>query len=223
MEIGLERSELRAKHLREQLSKLDGQPLKKYLAARAMENVSEGAMVAVTAAKTNKILDIGFNVAEDLILDNFGFFLAGLIRTPINAQTTFVMVDVTGANMTFGVGGTYPFCHTNSIYGTWLQVGTGTTPAARGDYIIETAFGTAPENARFGSSPGGYGAGSGSLSFSGAVSAGGSGTVNEQGFFMQGFNTSQQNKIVMWFHDILGSGVAFVAGNTINASYGVTL
>ena len=180
-------------------------------------------MVAVTAPKTHKILDIGFNCADDLILDNFGFFLAGLIRTPINAQTTFVLLDVTNTNQTVGVGGTYPFCHTNSIYGTWLRVGSGTTPAAPGNYEIETAFGTAPENARFGTSPGGYGAGSNALSFSGAVSAGGSGTVNEQGFYMQGFNTSQQNKIFMFFHDILPSGVAFVAGQTINSSYGVTL
>ena len=31
MEIGIERAEMRAKQLREQLKKLDGQPLKKYL------------------------------------------------------------------------------------------------------------------------------------------------------------------------------------------------
>ena len=61
--------------------------------------------------------------------------------------------------------------------------------------------------------------------FSEAISAGGSGTVNETGFF--GYWWFQDNSgtlhTYMLFHDILGAGVAFVAGNTINLSYATTM
>lgn len=194
--------------------------------------VSESAFVTCLQPKTNKILDIGFNRPNDLILDNFGTFIAALIRQPSTGSSpSFSLTDVTNSAQTFMIYSNAPATNTTLAFGydnagstgTQIQLGSGTTAAARTNYAIQTAFGTAPENARFATGAGSYGGGADS--FSGAISAGGAGTVNEMGFFAVWATTTAAAgiKTVMLFHDILSSGVAFVAGNTLNASYSITL
>jgi len=228
LEIGVERAENRVKRLREELSRMDGQPIRNYASSllAALESVSEGAVVAALAPKTNKILDIGFNRADDLILDNFGLFLAALIRSPTIAITYVSLTDTGNTARALAIyyntiTTTFNIQSACAI-GTVLQLGQGTSPAARDNHVIESALGSAPENAIFGTSNGGYAIGTGSLSFSGAISAGGSGTVNEMGFHGR-FGLSGVAYSFMFFHDILASGVAFVAGNTLNASYAIIL
>jgi hypothetical protein len=242
LEIGVERSENRAKHLREQLSKMDGQPIEKYAdpLLRALESISEGAMVTVLAPKTRKILDIGFNCADDMILDNFGTLLASIIK-PLgyNDARQFALNDISNTARTYfsWYGGSSPpssppllwnyayFNTSTHINGSAFQLGNGTNAAARANYQIQTALGTAPENTRFSAAYGQYAIGTGTIAFSGALAAGGSGTVNEMGWFQRFVFQSGTPYFYefMLFHDILGAGVGFVAGNILNASYAITL
>ena len=188
--------------------------------------IFESVVVSVLDRK-GRIKGIGLNVPNDLILDNFGLLLASLIRAPVAAVTAFNMTDVTGAVKSFNSyssGGASAYTFNNSLtaaiaLGTQLQVGSGTTAPSRGDYCIETAFVTAPESGRFATGIGSYAAGA--ISFSGAITAGGSGVVNETGFFAIWRNLATPT--VMLFHDVLAAGVPFTAGKIINVSYSISL
>lgn len=199
--------------------------------------MSEGAFC--TAIHHDKISDIGFNCVDDLLTNNFWSWFGGIVKSPSIVSTTAgyntvaltdiantsrtvrVYGGISGAN-TFGTFNAYTSGDAFSV-GTQIQLGSGSTAAVLADYNIETAFGTAPESGRF--STGAGGAGGGAISFSGAISAGGADTVNEMGWFgcwiyLNG-NTSTLGYFLLC-HDILSSGVAFVAGDTLNASYSIT-
>jgi hypothetical protein len=221
IEIGIERSEQRAKQLKEQLKRFDSELSIETITT--LQNISEGAFVTAVNPD-NEITDIGFNCPDDLVLDNFGLWLASFVRSPISASTSVNLTDTANSSQQFqiyAISSSYNTFNNNGAIGTMLQVGSGSTAAARSNYAIQTAFGTGPEASRFGTSNGGYG--SGSISFSGAISAGGSGTVNELGCFGAFNNVSSQTKYVMLFHDILSSGVSFTPGTTLNASYSIQM
>jgi hypothetical protein len=209
---------------------------------KLLPNIYESAVVAAVNPKNKKILDIGFNTPEDLILDNFGKWLAAIIQTPTAwfANTSFATVTLKDTANTDRAVPTYANAvssymaafnsmasSTTTLTGTKLQVGSGTTAAARSNYTIQTAFGSAPENTRFPTGPGSYA--SGYVVVSGSVAAGGSGTVNETGFFgtwnygTPGTSSGYGVADFMLFHDILGSGVAFAAGNLLMTSYSINL
>lgn len=195
-----------------------------------LPNLHETVVCTTINPRNKKILDVGFNVPEDLILNNFCKILTGLIRTPVvmdsgtyayvtlksiaNADKTVYVYHRGGASsnpdVTFNCGQGYN-C------GTAIQIGSGTTAAARTNYCIETAFGSAPESGRIGTSTGSYGAGT--IAVGTAFPAGGSGTINEVGMFGEWYDSSETLFEFMIFHDILASGVAFSAGELINISY----
>ena len=167
---------------------------------------------------------------NNLILDNFGILLAGLMRAPVDAEKEVTLTDTGNTGQTVGAYGTYAantqhFNYFDAAYptGTRVQVGAGTTPAARADYDIETAFIVAPEDDLFDSGTGSYGAGS--ISVAGAITAGGAGTINEILFtgrwIWQGGSATLADFAL--FHDILVSGEAFVLGNTITVAYTINL
>ena len=179
-------------------------------------------VVVAALNKDRKILDISLNKPNDLILANFGLWLAAIIRAPSSSNTSFNIPDITNTSRTvytYQIGGTQAF--NGGTPGTLLQLGSGTTAAARADYKIQTALGTAPENTQFATSNGIYGGGS--ISFSASVSAGGSGTVTESGFFGNWDVYTYGMFIFMLFHDILASGVPYVAGNILPVSYSVQI
>ena len=105
--------------------------------------------------------------------------------------------------------------------GTQFQLGSSTTAPTRADYKINTALGTAPESGLFSTGIGSYA--SGYVSIGGAISAGGSGTVNETGVFGYWFSATNSTPYsFMLFHDVLSSGVSYVAGNTLYVSYSIS-
>ena len=227
LETTIFRTERRLEDLKKQLNNL---ALNRPLSLEGLENISEVAAVTVLKPKTNKIMDVGFNVLHDLILNNFGIWLSGFIKQPAIVDSyEFALIDITNTSQTFNFysdGSPSPnhvLFNNLSTYaiGTQLQVGSGTTAAARTNYAIETPFGNAPENTRFSTGAGSYA--SAAISFSGAISAGGAGTVNEMGFFGYWPPVSEVPKTIMLFHDILSSGVPFVAAETLNASYSILL
>ncbi len=187
-----------------------------------------------------KIESVGINKPDDLILNNFGYWLAALIQPPTSwaGGTTYASTTLkdtantsrtvaTYANACSIYAGTFNYAGTAQNTGTYLQVGSGTTTAARADYNIETAFGTAPESGVFSTAVGSYAAGY--ISFSGAVTAGGSGTVNETGFFGKWIYGTPNSAVevdvanFMLFHDNLETGQPFTAGQTINCSYSIDI
>jgi len=188
------------------------------------------AVVVSVLDRHKRIKGIGLNLPNDLILNNFGTWLAAFIQAPGTITVSISLKEVGGTTQTFHIfdytSATNRLFNLNYIgdlaLGTQLQVGSGTTPAARTDSAITTPFTTAPESGRFATGSGSYAAGV--ISFSGAITAGGSGTVNETGFFAR-WRRSATNTIdtIMLFHDILAAGVAFTAGQIINVSYSISL
>jgi len=162
---------------------------------------------------------------NNLILNNFGVWLAGFIRQPTIAQTDVNLQDITDTTRNLILYLNAPSesmfnVDSNEDLGTKMRVGSGVTPAARDDYDIETALGTAPEDDVFDSGVGSYAVGT--ISVAGAITAGGAGTINETGFYGAfGYGTTVTD--FMLFHDILVAGEAFVLGNTITVAYTINL
>lgn len=179
--------------------------------------------------KEGRIVGKGKSKPNNLILDQFGKWLAGMILAVAVGDHTISVFDITNTGVTLRLrsgsssndGKLIMSYSTGIATGTKMQVGSGTTPATRADYNIETAFGTAPESGLFNTGSGSYGAGT--ITFSGSVSAGGSGTVNEVGFFATWLNSVATAKTIMLFHDILTSGVPFTPGQSITAEYSISL
>jgi len=172
--------------------------------------------------KGRRIKGLGLSSPNDLILDNFGTWLAGLIRAPIAASESVSLKDSGGSTRTvLTYAANMHFNDSDSEVGTYLQVGSGTTPPARADYSITTAFLTAPESSFFDTGSGSYSVGA--ISFSGSITAGGSGTVNETGFFARWVISGLPAYQFMLFHDVLGTGVPFTAGEIITVSYSINL
>ena len=230
----LEEAALRRHGIESALTRMDVQKqhLLKLLTGRKAEllpNMHESVMCAVLEPKNRKIIDVGFNDPKDLILDNFGKWLAAFVRSPIaGSGKTVVLPDSSNTNRTLYIYDmdattTHGFQYGaagGSPTGTQVQVGSGSSDPARSDYAIQTAFGAAPENAAFDTGSGSYS--SGYVSFSGAITAGGSGTINETGFFGKWY-LYNASYLFMLFHDKLTSGVAFTAGQTLNVSYSIEL
>jgi len=173
--------------------------------------------------KNGKVLRQAKSRTNNLILNNFGIWLAGLIRTPVTAAGTVVLTDIVPSAQTVTLFSGAPgsaFNVVNAATGTQVQVGSGQTPAQRGDTNIQTPFATAPENTRFATGPGSYTGGV--ITFSGSITAGGNGTIYEVGFFAA-WSAATVLKYFMLFHDLLATGVSFVATNIIIVSYSVQL
>lgn len=176
--------------------------------------------------KDRTILGIAQSKRNNLILNQLGTLLAGLFRTPVVGSTSVSIVnDANVANQLYTYGtataGSIIF-NINGGGGTQIQVGSGSTPAARADYAIETAFGTAPEDDYFDTGAGAYAAGA--IAIAGVIVAGGAGTINEtllSGYWWDETTNAYENHTL--FHDILASGEAFVMGNTITVTYTLNL
>lgn len=193
---------------------------------RAKRTMHETVLLAVLNPKTHKILDAAINKPNDLILDNFGLWFAGLIRNPVVGASGTTCKDIANANkvvLCFGqqAGSAYNFNLSAYATGSYVQVGKGQTPPLRSNYNIETAFGTAPESGVFGSGAGSYAAGT--ISFSASVTAGGSDTAYETGFFGRWIDQTQALVTIMLFHDLLASGVPFTPGKLLVTSYAMAI
>lgn len=183
------------------------------------------ATIIISQGDKNIIQGIGQSRPNNLILDQFGTWLAGLIRAPVLARTQITLQDITDTTRTVGMYDKEMQSnvfnqYTNYVLGTQLQVGAGVTAPTRADFNIETALGTAPEDALFDTGSGSYAGGA--ISFAGAITAGGAGTINEVGYFSKWRYTSAAGTFML-FHDKLVSGEAFVAVQTITVAYTINL
>jgi len=161
---------------------------------------------------------------NNLILANFGTWLAGFFRAPVVSATSVSLIDSGGdardVYMWVTTGANVFNSDTGDKIGSLIQVGGGSTPATRTDEDIETPLGSAPEDDVFDTGSGSYAAGA--ISVSGAISAGGTGTIAEVGLFgAWTYEVTLAN--FMLFHDILTSGEAYTPGQTITVAYTINL
>jgi hypothetical protein len=155
-----------------------------------------------------------------MFLNNFGTKLAALIHGNQGGIDGYIVYDETNTARTSNTSYGPNWYATASTYWT-IQFGSGTTAAQRNNYAIQTAFATAPESTKFQCGPGAYAAGV--ISFGNLITAGGSGTVNEIGLFnLCGWLNGWSGNTMMT-HDILGSGVAFVAGNPLVGTFAINI
>jgi hypothetical protein len=169
-----------------------------------------------------KIESVGINKPDDLILDNFGYWLAGIYRKPVLlASTSVSLKDTSNTSLAvYTYDSSFPFSTGTS--GTVIKVGSDDTAPARDDYNITAAFGTSPESDYIDTNTGSYAATH--ATFSGSVTAGGAGTTKETGVY--GLWRSTGAGILyyfMLFHDILDTPQAFTAGQIINVSYSIDI
>lgn len=180
----------------------------------------------VIISDKNKIIKgVSQSKPNNLITDIFGEWLAGFFRAPVLAITSVTLIDTTNTLRTlkmYNSGGDWNEFNSDSadLLGTLIQVGAGTTAAARADYNVETAFGTAPESAPFATGNGAYGAGA--IGVSGTVVAGGAGTIAEVCMFADWTYDTTLARFLL-FHDLLAATEAFVLGETITATYTINL
>lgn len=188
--------------------------------------LSEIAVVSILDPRDRSILGMGGSRPDDLVLDQFGTLLAGLIRAPVIGSKTISLKGDDGTTNTFAVygnltGGTYIFNPSGYTVGTKIKVGSGTTAPARANFQLETAFATAPESGYFNTGDGSYAAGI--INASGSITAGGSGTINETILAYDITNSNGVVKTIVLFRDAISPGKAFVAGQLINVAYTVNL
>ena len=173
----------------------------------------------VTALTREGVLkEIGFNREGDLFLDNFGQWLAGIVVCKSNQVKVLKDIDGTNRNV--------PFTHIssgdrwnrqiNQSPGMWFQLGSGSTTPSRSNYCIETAFATSPENAKFEASWGMHT--SGFCINAGAISAGGSGTVNESIVITRWATNNNDEYFFAIVRDAINPGVSFVASDVLCAT-----
>ena len=199
------------------------------------QNMIDSAVIAVLKSTSDpKILDVGFSVPEDMFMNNFGLWFATILQPGNLSYATYPiqgysMTDITNTaraiTSQYYQGGSPTQCYNNSNTGagTQFQVGSSTAAAARTQYQIQTPFGTAPESGRFSSGAGSYAAGSGVVSCAGAIAAGGSGTINEVALFGLWGIIANNWYTFMLTREVLGAGVAFVAGNPIVATLTINI
>ena len=180
-------------------------------------------VAALRSEKDHRIKEIGFNIPNDMFLNNWGQLLASIIHGNTGgvngAQTLYDETNTARVNNNSSY-----YINLTSLAGNIffaVQFGSGTTAAARNNYAIQTAFATAPESTKWQCGPGAYA--NGVIAFGNLITAGGSGTINEIGLFWYGWCSDSNYRYYMMTHDILGSGVAFVAGNPLVGTFAINI
>jgi len=183
------------------------------------------SMCDVTPPESNEILSLGMSIPSDLILDNFGIFLAGII----GRATPQILIDTTGVgrsrifkqlstlNMFFQTERAFP--STSLPVGWAFQLGQGTTEPERDDFKIETLLGASPENALQSTLQGSFISGLGTVNVAkNYPNATGSGTISEMGIFCgtSQYIASPRTSISMMTHDLIDPVVIYNTGQIIN-------
>ncbi len=205
----------------------------KFLGLRPL--IHEVSLVTVTdplEKKYPEILKVGGSKPDDLITNQLAIFLATLVgpvsgvlvQMTINDNTgTPRIVSVRGNEGTsrnlwyrLNVGGSFVST------GSSIQVGQGTTPPARSDFDVETAFANGgPEDTSGGVNVSVYNSTLGRVTVSRTIGpTAGAGTVTEAGHFMGLLAPTEAFlRRYLMYHDAVSPGVSFILGQNINVFY----
>lgn len=179
------------------------------------------ACCLVSITKDKEIKSIGMSCMNDLLSNNFGNFLAGIL-----AVQQFSSKDTGGITRNYGVpsgNNAYNMFNTLSL-GTQIQVGEGSTLATRDDFVLENPFGTSPESSQFNvAGSGGWNSVLGQISISGLITAGGSGAISEVILIQRNRSTDSLSNFCLWSRDNISPVVNFIPAQTINVNYSLLL
>lgn len=161
-------------------------------------------------------------IVSDLILDQFGVWLAGLCKGS-SANFGITIQDQFNASRSLNTYGGITFNNDGIANKIELLIGSGITVPARTDFNVETAFGTAPESLAILSSNPVWNSSLGNFKNAGAITAGGSGTINESVLRSIWDDTTSVTRGFSLYRDIISPGQSFIAGQTIALEYTVQL
>lgn len=172
-----------------------------------------------------EIKGIGASCVDDLILDNFGKLLAGLIRSPVTGASSITMTNESNLVKTINVWNTVApaFNVVGNNIGTYTKMGSGATAPARTDYKIETNLLTAPESGYQNTGNGGWNSALGKMTTANTIISGGSGTVKESG--LVGIYADNASVVTGFLlaHDAITPNVDFVIAQNLTCQYVFTM
>lgn len=182
--------------------------------------LSNLALIDVTDPNDTEIKSLGMSCVNDLITQNMLVWLQGVM----SGSGVLNMVDFANVaiQMQFNANDGNAWTNLNvGTGGTRIQVGSGVTAPNKDDYNIETAFPSAPESLRTGTTDGVYSVGLSQATCSATISpTTDAGTINEAGFFgnWKSITGSLQRNILLT-HDVISPAVSFLVGQSINIDY----
>ncbi len=218
-----------------QRTKLEAYKILTEIHSKAQDR-SIGKMALCYVLDKNEVLGVGGStllkdkngkIFSNLILDQFGVWLAGLFSFQSASARNILIKSTGGIIKTVGVytsGTFFGILQGGITVGAKIQVGSGSTAPARTDFTIETPFGTAPESSAFvaPSNPV-YNSGLGNFKYNSSISTGGAGTINESILTARWRDIGLTVDNYILFRDIISPSASFIAGQTIALEYTVQL
>jgi len=216
-------------------TKFEADKILKEIHSKAQDR-SIGKMALCYVIDKNQVLGVGGStllkdkktgeIKSNLILNNFGLWLAKIFSTLTTSNQSFTGVNTSGVNSPI-----HSRALTSNVFnitsggavGVRLIVGSGSTPPARTDFFVQTKFITAPENALFASGFPVYNSGLGNFKNLGSILAGGSGTINESALIDRMRTQASGIADLSLFRDIISPAVPFIAGQSIALEYTIQL
>lgn len=175
-------------------------------------------MCIVSVEKENEIKSIGMSCVNDLFLNNFGLFFGALLS---GNRTTQIVKNQSGSNKNLRMWGNSNMFNVTDVItvGGMVKIGSGSTPASRSDFTIQTPFGNSPENSLRNTGNAGYNSGLGQVTIPTLISpTGGAGSISEAGLFLRCETIGTGDQIMM-SHDNISPVANFSIGDSINVEY----
>ncbi len=193
-------------------------------------NISKAlSIVSVSQPKETEILDIGMSCIQDILSDNWGEFLKGILTS----NQTVSLTDDAGTPRSVQLGGGVsgnlnPYNVNNNPagqVGSICRIGKGTTPATRQDISIETAFTNGGiEDGTISTGSGGFNVGLSQIDIPCVISPlAGSGAISETGLFTRWHYVGGANARFLITRDNISPVVNFIAGQAVNIDYKLLL
>lgn len=187
------------------------------------QSIADASFVSVLNPR-GRIEEVGFNTPEDLFMDNFGKWLSAMFIPPQHPKygqtgVTLYNTSNTAKQFTFSYATYYGSSRYNAYNdsgaGTQFQFGSSSAVATRSQYCVQSALLAAPESGRFNTGPA-FASSACVLSFSGGVTAGGSGSINELCLFAY-WNYQGAYDTFMLARDVLAAPVIYAAQDRLIA------
>jgi hypothetical protein len=202
------------------------------------EQLAKKSLVSCLDPLTKEIYGLGSSsllqhkvtgkIIDNLILDNFGLWFAGILSGTSNAGATGSLIDDANATKTVrwyqlpGINSSNfnDNASFNKSLGIKIKMGSDTATAiARSNYKIYAPLGSGPESGYLPANAGAY-TGSFTIIYQGdANPTGGAGTVNEIGTFGVWADASANDITIMLARDLVTPGVMYTAGKLLRGAY----
>jgi len=180
------------------------------------------AFSLVTVTKEKEIKSIGMSCINDLLNDNFGQFLKGIIG--LQSFTATILDGGAKSFNTLSGNAGYNMANIGIAMGSYIQVGSGNSPATRQDFNIENPFGTSPESLLSGIiGLSGWNSGLGLISMIRSFNAGGSGAISETILVQAWRATDSNHRQAVYSRDNISPVANFIIGETVNVNYNLVL